>query len=333
MLDDLPALRNRASRQVSPENPDGAPGGGGRAEPLPGEPAAHLGRGWKVRPYIGIGAGETVTVADIRGPATLRHLWFTAPPDRWPDLVLRIAWDDEAQPSVEAPLGDFFASGGGLCLDLASLPVAINPAGGLNCWWPMPFRRRCLMTLENRSTEPVATVFYQVDHDLGEVPDDAAYFHAQWRTSSAERPVAEHVVLDGVRGRGHYVGTSLLWVAERPGWWGEGEVKMFLDDDGEFPTICGTGLEDYVGGAWGFEGRSYSAPFCGYAAPAQGGTAHAMYRWHVTDPVRFGSRLRVTVQVLGLRFPDLQLEWRDDVVSTVAYWYQAEPHAPFPALS
>lgn len=327
---DLARLSAALSRCVSPENPTGAPGGGALAEPAEDSPARRLGRGWKVRPWITLPAGRETVLADVTGPGTFTHLWLTVDVAAYRDCVLRIFWDDEEHPSVECPLGDFFAVGHGVTYNVNSLPVSVNPTGGLNCYWPMPFRRRSRITIENQRDEDVAGLYYSFDYELDEVPTDAAYFHAQWRRTQTSREKPEHVVLDGVQGQGHYVGTFLAWTQLSEGWWGEGEVKFFLDSEST-PTICGTGTEDYVGGAWCF-GSTYSTPFLGYPWASQAGVPkHAMYRWHIADPIRFTSALAVTVQALGW-WPDKTFQPLADDIASVAYWYQAPPHTPFPAL-
>jgi hypothetical protein len=250
------------------------------------------------------------------------------------DCVLGFRWDGEEHPSVEVPFGDFFANGHGIRYDVNSLPIAVNPDGGFNCYWPMPFRSSCVITIENQRHEDIEGFFYQVDYELGTVPDAAALFHAQWRRGVADRCRPEHVVLDSVVGRGHYVGTFLAWTQLSDGWWGEGEMKFFIDGDSDHPTICGTGTEDYVGGAWGFGGRTYSTPFLGYPLNHRVSgeiPKHGLYRWHVLDPVRFGRSLRVTIQALGW-WPDKTFQPLADDIASVAYWYQTEPHAPFPDL-
>jgi hypothetical protein len=205
----------------------------------------------------------------------------------------------------------------------------------------MPFRGHAKITMENRSSEDV-TLYYQVDYTLTEVPEDSAYFHAQWRRSNPVKYKDVHTILDGVKGKGHYVGTYLAWQVNNNGWWGEGEIKFFMDGDREFPTICGTGTEDYFGGAWNWEqpqGQycSYSTAFLGlhqvikpdglYRSQQRFG----MYRWHIMDPIRFDEDLRVTIQALGWRSGGRYLSQQDDIAS-VSFWYQAEPHAPHPEL-
>ncbi|MFA5787772.1 MAG: glycoside hydrolase family 172 protein, partial [Actinomycetota bacterium] len=251
-LGSLPLVTSQVTRSISAENPTGEPGAGARAEPEASCPASDLGRGWKVRPSIQLEAGSTTTLADIQGPGVIQHIWITTDLRAYRDCVLRFFWDEEESASVEVPLGDFFANAHGLLCKVDSVPVAVNPAGGFNCYWPMPFRKRCRITIENQRWESIGALYYQITYALGDVPAEAAYFHAQWRRSVSTREKPEHVILDSVAGRGHYVGTVLAWEQLSDGWWGEGEIKFFIDGDGDFPTICGTGTEDYFGGAWCF---------------------------------------------------------------------------------
>ena len=268
-LGNLARLSAARSRSISAENPTGAKGRGGMATEGTGAAAAReLGRGWKVSPSIDIAGGAVVTLADIDGPGAVQHIWLTVHPQHWRRLVFRCFWDGEDAPSVEVPLGDFFCSGWCERCDIASLPVAVNPAGGFNSYWEMPFRRRARITVENLGPDEIKGFYYQIDYTLTEVPADRATFHAQWRRSNPLPYQEVHTLLDGVRGQGHYVGTYLAWGVNNAGWWGEGEVKFYLDGDGAWPTICGTGTEDYFGGAWNFEhppGRygRFSTPFLG----------------------------------------------------------------------
>jgi hypothetical protein len=230
-LGSLPLIRDVETRSISAENPDGAKGGGARAAPDPKNPARELGLGWKVRPCITVKAGETVTLADIEGPGVIRHIWITVRPEALRSCVLRFYWDGEKTPSVEAPLGDFFALGHGLRTKVVSLPVAVCPSGGMNSYWPMPFSKHARITVTNEYHEDHGGFFYQVDYALAGVPKDAGRFHAQFRRSLTARENPEHVILGGVRGKGHYVGTYLAWTQLSGGWWGEGEVKFFIDGD------------------------------------------------------------------------------------------------------
>ncbi|MCZ7547148.1 MAG: DUF2961 domain-containing protein [Anaerolineae bacterium] len=348
-LGGLHLLSNARTRSISAENTDGAKGGGARATPeevLAKEdwfgtrehPASELGKGWKIRPCITLGVGEEVTLADIEGPGVIQHIWITVHWDALRSCILRMWWDDEETPSVEVPLGDFFAVTHGKRHDVNSLPVSVNPDGGMNCYWPMPFRKRARISITNEFFKPIGGFFYQITYALDDVPENAAYLHAQWRRSTTQRDYPEHVLLDGVRGKGHYVGTVLSWSQFSDGWWGEGEIKFYMDGDEADPTICGTGTEDYFGGAWGFEreGRTctFSTPFLGYPFyhfKAGEVPKHGLYRWHIMDPIRFDSDLRVTIQALGW-WPGGKFEPLADDIASVAYWYQSEPHAPFPPM-
>jgi len=333
-LSNLPMLADVETRSICAENPDGVKGGGARAEPGGEGAARELGQGWKVRPCITLPAECTTSLAEIDGPGVIQHIWITVDSVAYRDCVLRMFWDREDSPSVEVPLGDFFGNGHGLRCNINSLPVAVNPSGGFNCYWPMPFREHAHVTIESQHPEPIGGFFYQITYALGDITEGTAQFHAQWRRSMTTRELPEHTIIDGVKGKGQYVGTYLAWTQFSDGWWGEGEVKFYIDGDEEFPTICGTGTEDYFGGAWGFGDETYSTSFLGYPLyhREEGKVPkHGLYRWHIMDPIRFEEDLRVTVQALGW-WPDGVYEPLTDDICSVAYWYQHEPHAPFPQL-
>jgi hypothetical protein len=346
-LGNLSRLSSAKTRSISAENFTGEKGKAGMATEGTGAVVAReLGQGWKISPSIQVPANSTVTLAEIQGPGAIQHIWNTVAPQQWRRLVLRIYWDGEETPSVETPLGDFFCNGWCARCNVNSLPISVNPAGGFNSYWEMPFRKSARITLENLSDDNIGGYYYQVDYTLTEVPEDAAYFHAQWRRNNPLPYMQDHTILEGIRGQGHYVGTYLAWGVNNCGWWGEGEIKFFMDGDGQFPTICGTGTEDYFGGAWNFEFPQgqygvFSTPFLGLPQVIQPDGLYrsqqrfGMYRWHVMDPIRFEQDLRVTIQALGWRSAQggqsRYLPLQDDIAS-VGYWYQAEPHAPFPAL-
>jgi hypothetical protein len=341
-LGNLPRISNAKSRSISAENFTGEKGKAGMATEGTGADAGRdLGQGWKISPSIHIQAKTMFTLAEITGPGAIQHIWITTAPENWRTLIIRFYWDDEEFPSVEAPLGDFFCNGWCERSNVNSMPVAVNPAGGMNSYWVMPFRKAARITIENLAAHQV-TVYYQVDYTLTEVPEDAAYFHAEWRRSNPLPYKEVHTILDGVKGKGHYVGTYLAWQVNNTGWWGEGEIKFYLDGDEEFPTICGTGTEDYFGGAWNFEqpiGQygSFSTAFLGlhqvikpdglYRSQQRFG----MYRWHIMDPIRFDADLSVTIQALGWRSGGRYLPLQDDIAS-VAFWYQTEPHVTYKPL-
>ncbi|MFA9477931.1 glycoside hydrolase family 172 protein [Phycisphaerales bacterium AB-hyl4] len=353
-MSNLHRVSDARTRSITPENPDGSKGRGGMAEPTdPDSCARELGRGWKVRPNVRIQPGETHTIADIEGPGAVQSIWMT-PTGPWRFSILRIYWDGQQQPSVECPLGDFFACGWNRFAQVTSLAVCVNPGRGFNCYWTMPFRKRCRITMENIGFEAM-TLFYQVNYALNDVPDDTAYFHAQFRRVNPLPYKQVYTVLDGVKGKGHYVGTYMAWGVNNSGWWGEGEVKFYLDGDlGEgqdvaehggdaYPTLCGTGTEDYFCGAYNFEDRqtrqylTFSTPYAGLPQILRPDGAYqsqqrfSMYRWHIPDPIRFEQDIAVTVQALGWRSQQRYLALQDDIAS-VAYWYQQLPTAPFPEL-
>ncbi|MHB0859485.1 MAG: glycoside hydrolase family 172 protein [Anaerolineae bacterium] len=342
-LGNLSRLSSAKTRSISPENYDGEKGKGGMATEGTGAACARdLGQGWKISPSIRIEAGETRLLADIDGSGAIQHIWMT-PTGHWRFSILRIYWDDAEQPAIECPVGDFFASAFGRYAQVSSLAVCVNPRSGLNCYWEMPFRRRCRITMENIAAEPM-TLYYQIDYTLTEVPEDAAYLHAQFRRVNPLPYKEVYTILDGVRGQGQYVGTYMAWGVNNTGWWGEGEIKFYLDGDGEYPTICGTGTEDYFCGSYDFDlgkenggYREFTTPYAGLSQVIRpdglydAQTRFGMYRWHIMDPIRFEQDLRVTIQALGWRSGHRYLPLQDDIAS-VAYWYQTLPAAPFPAL-
>ena len=333
-LGNIHLLSNAKTRSISAENPNGKPGGGAMETPQSNEPAGRLGKGWKVRPYMNLEKDTTYVLADIEGPGEIQHIWLTVRKEAYRDCILRIYWDHEEQPSVEVPLGDFFANGHGLRYNVNSLPVSVNPVGGFNCYWPMPFRKHCKITIENQHLNLIDGFYYQINYALTEVADNAAYFHAQWRRSVTDKKAPEHVLVDAIKGKGHYVGTFLAWTQLSNGWWGEGEIKFFMDGDKEYPTICGTGTEDYFGGAWCFGDETYSGPYLGYPLYSREPgevPKHGLYRWHIMDPIRFEKELKVTIQALGW-WPDKKFQPLQDDIASVAFWYQSEPHTTFPAM-
>jgi len=342
-------MSDARSRSISPENFNGAKGKGGMATKGTGEgPARELGQGWKISPSVVIKAGTTFTVAEMEGPGSVQHIWMT-PTGNWRNSILRFYWDDETTASVEAPVGDFFCMGWGQYSPLQSLAVCVNPGSAFNCYWPMPFRKKCRITMENIDEKDMV-LYYQVDYVLTEVPADAGYFHAQFRRTNPLPYKGVYTLIDGIQGKGQYVGTYLAIGVHNNSWWGEGEIKFYMDGDTDFPTICGTGTEDYFCGSYDFDTkqkmrdgseRSEYTEFCSpYAGLPQviRGDGHynvsqrfGLYRWHITDPVRFEKNLKVTIQDLGWRSGGRYLPLQDDMASTV-FWYQSEPHQVFPAL-
>jgi len=342
-LGNISRLSQAKTRSISPENFDGAKGKGGMATEGTGTSAARdLGQGWKLSPSIRIAPGETTVLADIQEAGAIQQIWMT-PTGHWRYSILRIYWDGSETPAVECPVGDFFACGWNKYAQVSSLAVCVNPGSAFNCYWEMPFRKSCMITMTNIADEQM-TLYYQINYTLTEVPDDAGYFHAQFRRTNPLPYKDDYTILDGVQGQGQYVGTYMAWGVNNSGWWGEGEIKFFMDGDAEYPTICGTGTEDYFCGSYNFDVgkenggyREFTTPYAGLPQVLrpdglyQSQTRFGMYRWHIMDPIRFEQDLRVTIQALGWRSGRRYLPMQDDIAS-VAYWYQTLPSAPFPAL-
>ena len=352
-MGNISRLSKAKTRSISAENFQGEKGKGGMStDGVSWSAAQDLGQGWKVSPCIHLKANSVATLAEIDGPGAIQHIWITTFPQFWRCLILRFYWDDEESPSIEVPLGDFFCNGWTDYCQVNSLPISVNPHSAFNSYWEMPFRKRARITIENLLDKDVQPLFYQVSYTLTDVPEDVGYLHAQWRRNNPLPYKEVHTLLDNVKGMGHYVGAYMAWGSNNRGWWGEGEIKFYMDGDGEFPTVCGTGTEDYFGGAWCFghpdgEYSAYTTPYLGMPQVImpdgfyQSQQRFGLYRWHIQDPIRFEEELRVTIQALGWRSNSLRDnapfdEWRylplqDDIAST-AFWYQSEPHADFPPL-
>jgi hypothetical protein len=342
-------MSDAKSRSISPENFKGEKGKGGMATTGTGANASRdLGQGWKVSPSVIIKAHTTFTVAEINGEGSIQHIWMT-PTGNWRNSIIRFYWDGETNPSIEVPVGDFFGMGWGEYAPLQSLAVCVNPGSAFNCYWPMPFRKKCRITMENIDDKDMV-LYYQVDYILTDVPSDAAYFHAQFRRVNPLPYKKDYVLVDNIKGRGQYVGTYMALGVHNNGWWGEGEIKFFIDGDTKFPTINGTGTEDYFCGSYDFDTRKkndagveqvnyteFCTPYAGLHQVIRGDGHYqvsqrfGMYRWHITDPIRFEKDLKVTIQALGWRSGGRYLPLQDDIASTV-FWYHTEPHNPFPAL-
>jgi hypothetical protein len=344
-MSQLYKLKDAQTRSISPENFTGEKGKGGMAtleEGTAAKAARELGQGWKVNPYIHIEPGTTFTLGEIKGSGVINHIWMT-PVGDYRLMIMRFYWDDETEPSIEVPVGDFFAAGWGMNNEprITSLAICVNPKSGFNSYWQMPFRKGCRVTMENLG-EGKATVYYQISYSLEAVSEDTPYFHAQFRRVNPLPDKQDYTIVDGIKGRGHYVGTYLAHGANSPGWWGEGEIKFFMDGDTQFPTICGTGEEDYFCGSYGYHERKrlsryvyddFTSPYTGFHHIKYDGEQRrfGQYRWHITDPIRFEQDLRVTIQSLGWQSEGRYLPLHDDLAS-VAYWYQMDPHNSFPAL-
>lgn len=278
---------------------------------------------WPLQP------GETRTMADIEGAGAITHIWITiASKDEkhLKHMVLRMYWDGEQHPSVEAPIGDFFGLGHGRYYHYSCLPIQIGTQRGLNCYWRMPFSDGARVTVTNEGPVKGEAFYYYVDYEkYASLPADLGRFHAQYRQEFPCTPGENYVFVEA-KGRGHFVGVNLSIHNRAAGWWGEGDDMFYIDGD-EQPTLHGTGSEDYFCGAWAY-GAEFSNPYFG--APLIDGhhTQNALwnvYRYHLEDVIPFNTSIRATMEHGhdNDRFDD----W-----SSVAYWYQGEPHVPFPPL-
>ena len=343
----LSRLSQAETRSISAENPTGARGAGGKATAGTGAIAGReLGQGWKISPSIDLEPKATVALADIDGPGMIQHIWLTVHPTAWRKIVFRVFWDDETTPSIETPIGDFFCSGWCERCNVNSLPIAVNPAGGFNSYWEMPFRHHARIEIENLSSDPIKGFYYQITYALGDIPAESAYLHAHWRRSNPLPYQTVHTLLDGVRVRGITLApispgasTTLVGgakVKSSSSWMvttiGQRSVAPELKTISAAPGTSNTPQGEY---------GIYSTPFLGLPQVIRPDGLYrsqqrfGMYRWHIPDPIRFREDLRVTIQALGWRS---QLEGQrrylplqDDIAST-AFWYQTEPHNPFPAI-
>ncbi len=289
------------------------------------------------RDFLSLEPAEEAEIADLKGPGIIQHIWLTidCPDPYYPrHLTLRAWWDGEPEPSIEVPLGDFFAVGHGMDALVNSVPVQVSSNGrARNCYWPMPFRQSARLTVTNDGPAPVYALYYYVDWLQLEapLPDNVRTFHAQYR-QRYPRPEGEDYVLAEINGAGHYVGTVMSIYSAEVGWPGEGDDRFYIDGEQE-PSIRGTGTEDYFSDAWGF--RRFTSPF--YGVPVWEGTGEqcrtTAYRWHILDPIVFSTSLKAAIENRGWAVREGQWDGhaqRPDRVASVAFWYQTEPHLPFP---
>lgn len=291
--------------------------------------------------FRAIATGTTLTILDAGGPGTISHIWFTLAGDAEPyyikRIVMRMYWDGEATPSVEAPIGDFFGLGLGYYYDLQSEMLSVGSGNALNCFFSMPFRRHARITITNEGKQPISYFYYNIDYRTYShpLPADTLYFHAQYRQAQPNRgSTSNKTNLDGkgnyvwldAKGHGQYVGVTMSVLQNSDGWWGEGD-DMFFIDGAKKPSLSGTGTEDYFLGAQDFWGKSFSYPL--YGAPVVGlemaGGRSSVYRFHLDSPIPFTKSIKATIE-------NGSANDRSDNYYSVVYWYQDEPHAPFPPL-
>jgi hypothetical protein len=334
------------TRQVSPENPTGQRNGGARAVPAVDDPelphsalAARLGCGFKVRPFISLAAGQRRTIAELAGAGIITNLFITSNVPDLRDLRLRAWWDGAAVPAIDVSVASFFCLGGRAQSHVVtSAMITVGPVRGCSSAWPMPYQQGARLEVQNTGPADADVVAYKVTYQEQDPRATPGYrFCALTRTGAADPVTAEFTLLEAP-GAGLVTGTSLCWSALTPGWWGEGEVKVYLGDD-PYPTLVDTGTEDYFGGAWGF-GRDttfvpggplgeqpYSALYVGapYIDINEGYPREiVLYRWHVNDPIGFADGVRVRVQQLGIG-RDRRYEVRADSLTATGYWYRAVP--------
>jgi len=316
------------SRSISFENPAGEPGNGGMT-------ASGLGVGRKGFPARNIVPGETVVLCDIAGPGTIRHIWMTGSFNNDPaairSMVVRGYWEGQEHPSIECPLGDFMGSAHGKVNAYQSAVHSTGINSAFNIWLPMPFQTGGKLTLTNQGDMDI-TVFYQVDYTTGDQhPGDLGRLHVCFRRENPTTLKTDFEILPGRKGKGRYIGTVLGIRSFDDHWWGEGEIKIYMDGDTEFPTICGTGSEDYVCLSYGMQQTPYLYHGCSWN---QNGYV-SMYRWHLPDPIYWKKECRITIQQIGYD-PALQestgtpLYERVDDWSSATFWYEPVPSAPLP---
>ncbi|MBE7560986.1 DUF2961 domain-containing protein [bacterium] len=295
------------------------------------------------RDAISIRPWDRAVLADIAGPGMIHHIWFTiAHPDpmHLRQLVLRIYWDGETAPSVEAPVGDFFGLGHGMVYDINSVPIQIGSHKGLNCFWPMPFKQRATITVENQSATACRSFYYYIDYRKDvKIPRDARYFHAWYNQKFPADPVADYVLMEA-EGEGHYVGCNMSIHLNSEGWWGEGDDHIYVDGV-EKPNLTGTGSEDYFCGAWcyakPFSNLYFGCPLMQSPDPQRDvrvrrpGSYWNVYRYHILDPIPFTKSNKVHIETGRAPGTNARRPFTNHH-SSVGYWYQREPHQPFPPL-
>ncbi len=311
------------SRSISFENPTGRPGEGGQT-------SSRLGRGRKGLPSRGIAPGETVQLCDIEGPGTIRHFWLTTgdQPVNLRSLVIRAAWDGQAHPSIACPVGDFFGFAHGKAMPYQSAVHSVSTEAGMNLWLPMPFVKRVKCTLTNEGREK-ATVYYQITYTLGDKhADDVGRLHVLFRRENPTKQRRDFELLPLRKNKGRYIGAVIGVRNLHPDqWWGEGEIKVYMDGDTQYPTIVGTGSEDYVGLAWGVQ----QTPFLYHGCSLDKNNFVSMYRWHLPDPIAWKKEARITIQQIGAAKHKGLVETEDDW-SCATFWYEPLPSAALPAM-
>lgn len=305
------------SRSICFENPTGAPGEGGKT-------ASRLGAGRKGSPSISLKAGQEVQLCDIEGPGTIRHIWMTTRRDalNLRSLVIRAWWDGQEHPSVECPIGDFMGFAHGKVMPYYSAVHSLGQNAGMNIWLPMPFARRAKITLSNEGEKNVP-LYYQIDYTIADKhPDDVGRLHVLFRRENPTTMKKDFVMLPQRKNKGRFMGAIIGVRNLTPGqWWGEGEIKIYMDGDTDFPTICGTGSEDYVCLSYGMQQTPYLYNGCSLKE----NNFVSMYRWHLPDPISWRKECRITIQQIAWKkgLAETQDDW-----SCATFWYEPVPSEP-----
>jgi hypothetical protein len=281
------------TRWYTYENMNGIPGGGGKA---------NFGR--KGAPLVFVPAGTSLVIADIKQSGTIRRIWMTLTASinyvQLRGMKIEMYWDGAEKPAVQAPLGDFFCQSLGRMGTFQNVFFSSPQGSSLNCIIPMPFRKSAKIVLINESKVDIP-VYYEVDATLGDKHDDQTlYFHAYWRRENPTTVRKDFTILPKIEGKGRFLGCNLGMIQDSCStmfWWGEGEVKVYLDGDNEYPTLVGTGTEDYIGSGYGQ--NLFNHQYQGDQFISQTKNAYGFYRFHVPDPIYFHKDIRVTIQDMG----------------------------------
>lgn len=333
-LKDLARNKNAISRAICAENPTGEKNQGNLLKEGVNAKASYdagLGQGWKVSPCVLIKAHSNFDICNIFGEGHINHIWFTCDSVFYSSLVFKGYFDDLKEPCIDSPLGAFFLNGWGRRANVSSLAICVNPSGGLNSYFVMPFRKNAHLVMENNADVDVI-LYYQVDYTLDKVLDDEMYFHAFYNFVERLDKKTCFNILPKIDGEGSYVGTYFGFKTDFVTWWGEGEFLFYIDDD-EHPSICTTGTEDYFGGAWNFEQPKghyhlFSTPYSGFIDVYPQDEIYVkeqecgMYRFHVVDPIYFKKNIKVEVEAIGWEEDFSKYRSLSPKLFSVAYYYK-----------
>lgn len=325
---DLPYLVNvpQETRSISFENPTGKKGKGGMA-------ASKIGVGRKGAALRNLDPGQTVILCDFEGPAVIRRMWATLPAKKENLLgfVIRAYWDYQETPSIEAPIGNFFGAAHGIAKAYQSAVHSMTDSAGMSIFLPMPFTKHAKITVTNEGTEKFVPFYYQIDLTIREtLPSDVGRLHVLYRRENPTTLGEDFTILPKRTGMGRFAGCVIGINNADQKWWGEGEFKAYLDGDDQFPTLCGTGTEDYIGQAWGFHENAF----------LYGGVSlrkdwlWTLYRWHLKDPIYWKKDIRITLQQIGAGDEGGGGYYnKQEDVSVASFWYEPIPSQPLPALA